>query len=62
MKKTKNLLLKVQLLIIAVLSIALSGCMNDVNEGETKYSSEVIFYESGQLERSLTNTGYIQGH
>lgn len=62
MKKTKNLLFTTQFLILTVLSISLAGCMNDSSEIESNLNSESFYEYNSAPERSLTNTGYIQGH
>lgn len=59
MKKTKRNLLKTKLLVLLVLSF--TSCMNDAFETESNSIAESD-YESDDLSRSLTSTGYIQGH
>lgn len=61
MKKTKRNLLKTKLLVLLVLSFSFTSCMNDAFETESNSIAESDF-ESDNLSRSLTSTGYIQGH
>ena len=61
MKKTKRNLLKTKLLVLLVLSFSFTSCMNDALETECNSIAESD-YEADDLSRSLTSTGYIQGH